>query len=96
MTALVYFVMLFPYGMIFGLLAPGYFIVLGLEYFFRFSLNTELKLFIQIVTPVVPWIILVFSIRANKKKLTVFVKLFILMYMLCGHLYIVLKMMEGT
>ncbi len=84
------------YGLIFGLLAPGFLIVLGLEHFFHFSFNSELKLFIEITTPIVPWIIWGFSIRKNQKKWRVFVGLFILMYTLCGALYVALKMMEGT
>jgi hypothetical protein len=84
MTGLMVLIGLFLYGLIIGLLAPGLLIVLGLEYFFHFSFNRELKLFIEIVTSVVPWIILVISIRANKKKRTVFVIRFILMYTVCG------------
>jgi hypothetical protein len=78
------------YALIFGLLGVGVLIVWVFKDFFHFSFNSNLELFIQIMTPVVPWIILGFSIRDNQKKWIVFVGLFILMYILCGGLYLVL------
>jgi hypothetical protein len=75
------------YRLIIGLLTPGLLVVLGLEHFFSLSFNSELKFFIMILTSIVPWIILGFSIRANKKKWTVFAGSFILMYTVCGAVY---------
>ncbi len=82
------------YALIFGLLAPGFIIVWELKHFFSLVFNRELKLFIQIMTPIVPWIILGLSIRANNKKWIVFVGLFILMYTLYGAFYFVLELIE--
>jgi hypothetical protein len=79
---------IFIYGLIAGLLAPGFLIVLGLKHFFYLSFNRELTLFIEILISIVPWIILGFSIRANKKKWTVFAGSFILMYTVCGAVYV--------
>ena len=84
------------YALIFGLLGSGILIVWVFKDFFHFSFNSNLELFIQIMTPIVPWIILGFLIRANQKKWIVFVGLFILMYILCGGLYMVLELMEST
>ena len=82
------------YALIFGLLAPGFIIVWELKHFFPLVFNRELKLFIQIMTPIVPWIILGLSIRANNKKRIVCVGLFILMYTLYGAFYFVLELIE--
>ena len=91
------YIALFLYGLIFGLLAPGYLIVQGLEHFFHLSFNTELKLFIEVMTPIVPWIILGFSIRENNKKWIVFVGSFILMYAVGGAVYVLwLMLVVGT
>jgi hypothetical protein len=79
---------IFIYGLIVGLLAPGFVIVLGLKHFFYLSFNSELMLFIVILTSIISWIILGFSIRANKKKWTVFTGSFILMYTVCGAVYV--------
>jgi hypothetical protein len=83
-------------ALIFGLLEPGFLILLGLQHFFDLSFKNELALFIAIVTSIIPWIILGFSILAKQEKWIVFVGLFILMYILCGGLYAVLELVDDV
>jgi len=82
---------LLVYGMIIGLVSPGLFIVWALKNFFNFSFGLCFNIVIYFTTPMVPWIILKFLISENQKKWRVFVGLFILMYTLCGALYLLVQ-----
>lgn len=81
-------IVLFLGSLLAGLLLPGALTVWGLEKVFHLSINTGLNSLMRLVISLIPWLILGILIKANKKKWTIFVGIFILMYTVCGAVYV--------
>lgn len=93
LTNVAAFIYLFIISLLYGLTLPGSLSVWGLQEVFHFSVKTELGHLIMasivLVISLIPWLILEILIEANKKKWIIFVRIFILMYTVCGAVYVV-------